>query len=118
MTGEESLALAVAEWRRKHGIAEGDPAIAMLDLVRLYLRHAREIEDDPDSPPPPFENFRRTIELLDRRSKSFIQQAADIMGELRRFGQSVERINQSHIVTYVALVAFGILTGFLLKSYL
>jgi hypothetical protein len=47
-----------------------------------------------------------------------VQQAAGIMGELRRFGQSVERINHSRIITYVAFLAFGILTGCLLESYL
>jgi hypothetical protein len=51
MNGEESLAVATAEWRRKYNIADGDPMIAMLDLVRIYIRHAREIDDDPDSPP-------------------------------------------------------------------
>jgi hypothetical protein len=118
MNGEESLAVATAEWRRKYNIADGDPMIAMLDLVRIYLRQAREIDDDPDSPPPSFEDFRSTIELVDRRSKSFIQQAADIMGELRRFGQSVERINQSRFSTYVVLVAFGVVAGLLLGKIL
>ena len=118
MNGEELLAQAVSEWRRKYNIADGDPAIAMLDLVRIYLLHAREIDDDPDSPPPPFDTFRDTIDLLDRRSKSFVHQAASLMGELRRFGQSVERINHSRIITYVAFLSFGILTGCLLESYL
>jgi hypothetical protein len=118
MNGDELLAHAVSEWRRKYNIADGDPAIAMLDLVRIYLRHSREIDDEPDSPPPPFDTFRDTIYLLDRRSKSFVQQAACIMGELRRFGESVKRINHSSIVTYAALLAFGILTGCLLESYL
>ncbi len=118
MSADDQLALAISEWQRKHGIEDGDPMIAMLELVRIHLRHAREIDDAPDAPPPPFEEFRGVIELLDRRSKSFVQQAADIMGELRRFGQSVERVNQTRFALHVTLTAFGIAMGLLLGKAL
>jgi hypothetical protein len=118
MNAEESLALCVAEWQRKHGIADGDPMIAMLDLVRVYLRHSRDIDDDPDSPPPAFDEFRSTIELLDRRSKSFIQQSADVMGELRRFAQAVERINQARMLTHLAFTGLGVAVGLLISRVL
>jgi hypothetical protein len=99
-------------------IADGDPMIAALDLVRIYLRHARKLDDDPEAPPPSFEDFRSTIELLDRRSKSFVQQAADIVAELRRFGQSVERLNRNRFLTQLALVALGIIVGVLIDRLL
>ena len=70
------------------------------------------------APPPSFEDFRGTIELLDRRSKSFVQQAADIVGELRRFGQSVERLNRSRFLTQLMLVALGIIAGVLIGRLL
>jgi hypothetical protein len=114
MSADDSLALSIAEWQRKHGIADGDPMIAMLDLVRVYLQHSRQIDDDPDSPPPTFDDFRSTIELLDRRSKSFIQQSADVMGELRRFAQTVERINQARLLTQLALAGLGLVVGLLI----
>jgi hypothetical protein len=114
MTADESLAVCVAEWQRKHGIADGDPMIAMLDLVRVYLKHSRRIDDDPDSPPPAFDDFRSTIELLDKRSKSFIQQSADVMGELRRFAQTVERINQARLLTLLAFTGLGVVVGLLI----
>ena len=76
MSADDPLAVAISDWQRKHRIADGDPMIAALELVRIYLRHAREIDDNPGAPPPSFEDFRGTIELLDRRSKSFVQQAS------------------------------------------
>jgi hypothetical protein len=66
-------------------IADGDPMIAALELVRIYLRNARRIDDDPEAPPPSFEDFRSTIELLDRRSRSFVQQAAQDFLKLRLY---------------------------------
>lgn len=118
MNADDPLAGAVADWQRKHRIADGDPMIAALDLVRIYLRHSREIDDDPSAPPPSFEDFRGTVELLDRRSKSFVQQAADIVGEMRRFGQSIERLNRSRFLTQLLLAALGAVIGLLIGRLL
>ena len=118
MSADDPLAVAISDWQRKHRIADGDPMIAALELVRIYLRHAREVDDNPGAPPPSFEDFRGTIELLDRRSKSFVQQAADIIGELRRFGQSVERLNRSRFLTQLVLVALGVVVGVLIGRLL
>jgi hypothetical protein len=118
MNSDDPLAVAISDWQRKHRIADGDPMIAALDLVRIYLRHAREIDNDPVAPGPSFEDFRGTIELLDRRSKSFIQQATDVIAELRRFGQSVERLNRSRLLTQLVLTALGIMVGVLIGRLL
>jgi hypothetical protein len=118
MSADDPLAVAISDWQRKHRIADGDPMIAALELVRIYLRHAREVEDKPGMLPPSFEDFRSTIELLDRRSKSFVQQAADIIGELRRFGQAVERLNRSRFLTQLMLVALGAIVGVLVDRLL
>ena len=61
--------------------------------------HVREVDNDPVAPPPSFEDFRGTIEPLDHRLKSSVQQTVDIVGELRRFRQSGERLNRSHSLT-------------------
>ena len=91
MNADDPLAHAIGEWQRKHHIADGDPMIAALDLVRIYLQHSRKSEDGSDAAPPGFEDFRGTIELLDRRSKAFVQQATDLIGELRRFAAELQR---------------------------
>lgn len=118
MSADDPLANAILDWQRKHRIADGDPMIAALELVRIYLLNARRIDYASDAEPPSFEDFRATVELLDRRSKNFIQQAADIVAELRRFGQSVERLNQSRFFTQLLLAALGAVAGGLIARLL
>jgi hypothetical protein len=111
VSADDPLATAIAEWQRKHRVAGDDPLFAVLELVRLHLQHARLTGDDPDSAPPGFEDFRSTIELLDRRSKAFIHQASDLVTELRRFGLNVQRINRAQVATRIGLVILGIVMG-------
>jgi len=108
----------VAEWQRKYRIADGDPMIAALELVRIYLQTARHAENSPDSQIPSFEDFRDTIELLDRRSKSFINQASDLVAELRRFGQNVERLNHVRWITLLLLIVLSGVAGALINRLL
>jgi hypothetical protein len=115
---DNPLARAISEWQRKHRIADGDPMIAVLELVRIYLKHSRETDSDPTASPPSFEDFRGTIELLDRRSKAFIHQATDLVSELRRFGHNVTRINRARFITHCVCAAFGALAGVLIDRLL
>ena len=118
MAGDDRLALAIAEWQRKYGIADNDPMIAMLDLVRIHLRHAHEIDDDPDAPTPPFEDFRSTIVLLDQCAKTFSKQASQILGQLGAFARAVERINREGLIIHLAFAAVGVAAGYLIRCYL
>ena len=47
MNPDNPLERAIGEWQRKHHIADGDPMIAVLELVRIYLSHSRETDNDP-----------------------------------------------------------------------
>lgn len=118
MSHEDPLARAVAEWQRKHRIADDDPILAVLELVRLQLQHARVQPDDADVAPPSFEDFRGTIELLDRRSKAFVQQASDLVAELRRFGLNLRRINRARLIAQVMFVVLGVAIGGLVARLL
>ena len=113
MNADDPLERAIGEWQRNHHIADGDPMIAALELVRVYLQHARH-DDSQDAVIPSFDDFRSTIELLDQRSKSFINQASDLVSELRRFGQNVERLNRVRLVMVVAMVSLATIIGVLL----
>lgn len=117
MSADDLLAEAISDWQRKHRVADGDPMIAALELVRIYIRHSRETYNDSDAQPS-FEDFRGTIELLDRRSKAFIHQAADLVAELRRFGQNVKRINRGRIIMHFAFIALGAVAGVLIDRLL
>ncbi len=114
MNADDPLEIAIGEWQRKYHIADGDPMIAALGLVRVYLQHARHTDNIQDSAIPSFEDFRGTIELLDRRSKSFINQASDLVGELRRFGQNVERLNRVRLATLLIMIALTAIAGVLI----
>lgn len=118
MNPDNPLERAIGEWQRKHTIADGDPMIAALDLVRVYLEHNRDLGQRDATTIPSFEDFRGTIELLDRRSKSFINQASDLVAELRRFGQNVERLNRVHAATLAVLIAIAALVGFLITRWI
>ena len=115
MDSDDPLADALADWQRKHRIADGDPMIAALELVRVYIRHARPADDVQI---PSFEDFRGTVELLDRRSKSFINQASDLVAELRRFGQNVERLSRARVATLVLLVVCAAVAGAVVGRWL
>jgi hypothetical protein len=114
VNADDPLERAIGEWQRKYHIADGDPMIATLELVRVYLKHARHSDDSQDFAIPSFEDFRGTIELLDRRSKSFVNQASDLVGELRRFGHNVERLNRVRLVTVFVAVALATMIGVLI----
>lgn len=118
MNADDPLVRAIRDWQRKHHIADGDPMIAVLELVRIYLRHSRETNNDSAASPPSFEDFRSTIELLDRRSKALVQQATDLVGELRRFGQSIKRVNGERLIIHCIGAAMGALVGILIDRLL
>ena len=118
MNDNDSLAKSIAEWQHKHRIADDDPVLAILELVRLQIQHDRGNRNDADAVPPSFEDFRGTIERLDRRSKAFIQQATDLIAELRRFGLNVQRINRARLITQLLLIALGGAIGGLLMRIL
>jgi hypothetical protein len=118
VSDNDPLATAVADWQRKYRVADDDPVLAVLELVRLQIQHAHANRNDADAAPPSFEDFRGTIELLDRRSKAFIQQATDLIAELRRFGLNVQRINRARLVTQLLSIALGAAIGGLLTRIL
>ena len=118
MNADNPLDRAIGDWQRKHHIADGDPMIAALELVRVYLQHTRHAGDSDGTAFPSFDDFRATIELLDRRSKSFTNQASDLVAELRRFGQNVERLNRVRLATLLVLITCTTLIGFLISRWL
>ena len=118
MNADDALANAISEWQRKYRITDDDPILAVLDLVRLQLQHSRGDRERDDFAPPSFEDFRSTIELLDRRSKAFVQQATDLAAELRRFGLNVRRLNGARVFSQIILFVVGIIIGGLLGRIL
>lgn len=113
MDADNPLAVALADWQRKHRIADDDPMIAAMELARIYIQHATRT-DGAEAEIPSFEDFRGTIELLDRRSKSFINQVSDLVAEFRRFGQNLNRLNRVRWFTLLLLIVLSGAVGALI----
>lgn len=107
------LRAGIARWQQKHGIADGDPALAFVELFDLYVTSLRQ--RTPDSPPLRFEEFRSTLEFLDARSKAFTKAAAELIHELRQGAQTQRKLRRAGLLSLVliAVAAFaaGLLTG-------
>ena len=118
MSADDPLAAAISDWQHKHRIADGDPMIAALELVRIYLRHAREADDKPRHTASELRGFPRHDRAARPPLEIIRPASSDIIGELRRFGQSVERLNRSHFLTQLMLIALGIVVGVLVGRLL
>ena len=112
MTTEESLALATSEWQRKYGIADNDPMMAMIEMARIFLQHARKTDIDPNSQPPTFQTLRGTIELLDRRSVSLATEASNLGVKSSEFTRAINHINQLRFLTLSVFTILGTVVGF------
>lgn len=105
------LRAGIARWQQKHGIADGDPALACLELFDLYVASLRARHSD--GPPLRFEEFRSTLELLDARSKAFAKHAAELTQELRQAAQTHHQFRQFNLLAF-AMVAIATSTAGLL----
>ncbi len=118
MSLDDALALALSEWQRKHSISDGDPMVAVLDLVRLAVQHPPKPEVATSSLPPSFEEFRGTMELLDARSKAFIAQSTTLIGELRTFTHAMQRLNDRRASMLALALVLGLASGVALGWFL
>lgn len=110
---DTNLRAGIVRWQQKFHIADGDPALACLELFDLYVSSLRQ--RTPESPPLRFEEFRSTMELLDSRSKGFAKHAAELIHELRQATQTQRQLRRASLLSFVltALATFvaGLLTG-------
>lgn len=106
------LRAGIARWQQKHGIADGDPALACLELFDLYVASLRG--HGPEQPPLRFEEFRSTLELLDARSKTFTKHAVELVQEIRIVSQTLQRQRRSSLLGY----AFALLAAFLIGVFI
>jgi hypothetical protein len=111
VNADEQLALAVSEWRRKHNIADGDPMLAVLDLVRLALLHPPKPQAATASLPPSFEEFRSTMELLEANAKEFVKQSGAVIVQQRAFAETLQRMNANSAGTLLIMVVLGLAAG-------
>jgi hypothetical protein len=112
---ERQLALqnAVLEWQKKYGVRDGDPVLAMVELLHVYLKSFAPSLQRSDS--PTFGEFRGSIELLDQRTKTFSKQATELIQELRMVSRKMGSPTlPGKLFIYLIIFAVGVLTGSLL----
>jgi hypothetical protein len=108
---DDPLPLALSEWQRKHGIADNDPLIAVLDLVRLAVLHPPKSQAATASLPPSFEEFRSTMELLEANAKEFVKQSSAVIVQQRAFALTLQRLNRNSAGTVLMMTVLGFVAG-------
>lgn len=112
---ESSTALrnSILEWQKRHGIGDGDPIFASLELWEIYL-NSRTPEVSTERIPS-FEEFRSSVEEMDRLSREFSKQAGEILQELRAVPKMRTELMAfpyfALIVTGLGFALVGILAG-------
>lgn len=113
MTADEAIAQRLAEWQRKHGVADGDPAIALLEIFRIYLQHTLPSSVVVTAAPPSYAEFRETVELLDRRAKCFQDQSLDLLKQMRLSSRGKPESRGAGILSVLVVGALALIVGFL-----
>ena len=102
---------AVSEWRGRHGLAEDDAVLLLIELFRLHQRHWDELRRREL---PSFEQFRSDITKLSEATKAFHKQSTGLIETLRSQPHPGARPRVSlSIATGATLLALsaGILVG-------
>jgi hypothetical protein len=111
VSDDDPLALALSEWQRRHCIADNDPLIAVLDLVRLALLYPPKPQGTAVSLPPSFEEFRGTMELLEANAKEFGKQSSAVIVQQRAFAETLQRLNANTAGTLLVMIVLGLAAG-------
>ena len=74
----------VADWQKKHGVADDDPLFAAVELFEIYANSIEVKVAKESAEPPSFSEFRDTLERLDQISKRFTNVAQDLTNEVRK----------------------------------
>lgn len=74
----------VADWQKKHGVADDDPLFAAVELFEIYANSVTIRPSKEYAEPPSFNEFRDTLERLDQISKRFTNVAQDLTNEVRK----------------------------------
>src|ERR1051326_7226091 len=78
---KQALKNAISEWRKKYSVQDSAPMLAALELWEIYFTHAQLSSRRERL--PSFEDFRDTLEQLERLGADFTGRAGEIIQELR-----------------------------------
>jgi hypothetical protein len=118
MSSEEQkpeLKTAVLEWQKKHGVQDGDPILAALELWEIYFNHAK-LHPATDRIPS-FDEFRSSLQQLDRLSKGFTKQVGEVIQELRAVPKIKSELNRFPVFALVFTALVALLAGILIGKF-
>jgi len=110
---KQALKNAILEWQKKYNVQDGDPTLAAVELWEIYFTHTQL--NGPK--PPSFEDFRSTMEQLERLCGDFTGRAADIIKEMRDVPKIRSDLNRFPIFALVFSAALALLAGILIGRY-
>lgn len=112
---------AILEWQKKHGIQDGDPLLVSLELWDIFFSSIRkDAEADAHSQITSvmFEEFRSSIQQLDRISKSFGSQTAELIQEIRAVPKIRDDLNSFPVFAMIFSAAIALVTGILVGKFI
>ena len=110
---KEALKNAIMQWQKKYNVQDGDPTLAAVELWEIYFTHTQL--NGPK--PPSFEDFRSTMEQLERLCGDFTGRAADIIKEMRDVPKIRSDLNRFPMFALVFSAALALLAGILIGRY-
>jgi hypothetical protein len=117
VTEESPFRTAILEWQKKHGVQDGDPALALLELCEIYLSAEPAVGQKDDGPLQSFEKFRSSIEQMDRLTKAWITQSGEIIQETRAFPKIRDDLCAFPRFAVIFSAALALLVGILLGRF-
>ena len=112
---KQALTNAVLEWRKKYSVQDGDPMLAALELWEIYFAHAQVAV--PKERLPSFEDFRDTLEQLERLGGDFTGRAGEVIQELRAVPKIRSDLNRFPMFALVFTAGLALLAGILIGKF-
>ena len=113
---KQALKNAILEWRKKYGVQDGDPMLAAVELWEIYFTHTQL--SSPKERLPSFEDFRDTLEQLERLGGDFTGRAGEIIQELRAVPKLRSDLNQFPVFALIFTAALALLAGILIGKFM
>lgn len=111
-----ALRNAVLEWQRRHGIQDGDPVLATLELWEIYLNH--RYEHGSITQPPTYAEFRETLDHTDRLTKRLGTLATEMTQEVRAMPKLPKELFHDRVTALVATAISALLAGVVIGKFL
>jgi len=99
----------VANWQKKHAVADDDPLFAAVELFDIYAESLNPQTPEKPTNPPSFGEFRDSLEKLDQISKNLTNIAQDLTQQIRKV--LPKKQNSGSFGLFVVLITIFLVGG-------